>query len=103
MLCFRNKQKQVNTQIEKRIKKDKNDLQKEAKVLLLETHQSGKSTHLRMVRVVHGESYSDDEKTSFIVHIYNQVVNAIQELVLEMDLKKDILSDTLQMRLNLNS
>lgn len=41
-----------------------------------------------MVRVVHAEGYSDDEKRSFIVHIYNQVVNAIQEFVKEMDLQK---------------
>ncbi|VDI48710.1 Hypothetical predicted protein [Mytilus galloprovincialis] len=35
MFCFRNKQKKVNTQIEKRIQKDKDDFGKEIKVLLL--------------------------------------------------------------------
>lgn len=88
MLCCRSEQKRVNKQIEKRIKKDKDDLKKEVKVLLLGTHRSGKSTLLRQLRLIHGVGYSDDEKRSFTAHIYRQIVKAIQDLVFEMDLLK---------------
>ncbi|CAC5408086.1 G protein alpha q subunit,Guanine nucleotide-binding protein subunit alpha-11,Guanine nucleotide-binding protein G(q) subunit alpha [Mytilus coruscus] len=88
MLCYRNEQKRENKNIEKRIKRDKRDLQEEVKVLLLGTNQSGKSTLIRQLKIVHGVGFSEDEIRSFIVPIHHQIVTTIQDLIFAMDLLK---------------
>lgn len=77
-------QKRINAEIEKQLKRDKKDARRELKLLLLGTGESGKSTFIKQMRIIHGAGYSDDDKKAFIKLIYQNIVMAMQSMLKAM-------------------
>lgn len=54
---------------------------REMKVLLLGAGESGKSTFLKQMRIIHGEDYSDQERIEFRAIIYHNLLKGMKVLV----------------------
>ena len=78
-------QRRINQEIEKQIKKDKRDQRKELKLLLLGTGESGKSTFIKQMRIIHGTGYSEEDKRSFIKLIFQNIFTAMNSMIRAMD------------------
>lgn len=74
-------QKRINQEIEKQLKKDKSNARKELKLLLLGCGESGKSTFIKQMRIIHGSGYSDEDKKGFAKLIYQNVFMATQQMI----------------------
>ena len=79
-------QRRINQEIERQIKKDKRDQRKELKLLLLGTGESGKSTFIKQMRIIHGAGYSDEDKRGFIKLVYQNIFMAMQSMIRAMDM-----------------
>lgn len=78
-------QKRINQEIEKQLRKDKKDARRELKLLLLGTGESGKSTFIKQMRIIHGSGYTDDDKRTFIKLVYQNIFMAINSLIRAME------------------
>uniref|UniRef100_A0A1B6EDC0 Guanine nucleotide-binding protein subunit alpha n=1 Tax=Clastoptera arizonana TaxID=38151 RepID=A0A1B6EDC0_9HEMI len=81
-------QKRINQEIEKQLRRDKRDARRELKLLLLGTGESGKSTFIKQMRIIHGSGYSDEDKRTFIKLVYQNIFMAMQSMIRAMDLLK---------------
>ncbi|WKX89060.1 hypothetical protein Q1695_008593 [Nippostrongylus brasiliensis] len=78
-------QKRINQEIEKQLQRDKRNARRELKLLLLGTGESGKSTFIKQMRIIHGNGYSDEDKRAHIRLVYQNVFMAIQSMIRAMD------------------
>ena len=53
--------------------------------LLTGTGESGKSTFIKQMRIIHGSGYSDDDKRGFIKLVYQNIFMAMNSMVKAMD------------------
>ncbi|OAF71007.1 Guanine nucleotide-binding protein G(q) subunit alpha [Intoshia linei] len=74
-------QKRINDNIERQLRKEKHDNRLELKLLLLGTGESGKSTFIKQMRVIHGNGYSREDLMGYRVQIAQNVYLCIQTLV----------------------
>lgn len=105
-------QKRINQEIERQLRKDKRDARRELKLLLLGKYQtrpgpglirvpvpvcsslttgtgeSGKSTFIKQMRIIHGSGYSDEDKRGFIKLVYQNIFMAMQSMIKAMELLK---------------
>lgn len=79
-------QKRINQEIERQLRKDKRDARRELKLLLLGTGESGKSTFIKQMRIIHGSGYTEDDKRSFIKLVYQNIFMAMQSMIKAMDM-----------------
>ena len=79
-------QKRINKEIDKQLKRDRYEAHKELKLLLLGTGESGKSTFIKQLRIIHGAGYSEADKKLHIKLVYQNVFSAMQTLIKAMDL-----------------
>ncbi|XP_035207371.1 guanine nucleotide-binding protein subunit alpha-11-like [Stegodyphus dumicola] len=79
-------QKRINREIEKQLRNDKRAARRQLKLLLLGTGESGKSTFIKQMRIIHGSGYSDEDKRSFIKLVYQNIFMAMQSMVKAMEL-----------------
>lgn len=86
-------QKRINQEIERQLRRDKRDARRELKLLLLGTGESGKSTFIKQMRIIHGSGYSDEDKRGFIKLVYQNIFMAMQSMIRAMDLLKIQYSD----------
>ncbi|MGH0146621.1 UNVERIFIED_CONTAM: hypothetical protein FKN15_041232 [Acipenser sinensis] len=49
------------------------------------TGESGKSTFIKQMRIIHGSGYTDEDKKGFIKLVYQNIFTAMQSLVWAMD------------------
>ena len=49
------------------------------------TGESGKSTFIKQMRIIHGSGYSDDDKRSFIKLVYQNIFMAMNSMIHAMD------------------
>ncbi|GFY68990.1 guanine nucleotide-binding protein G(q) subunit alpha [Trichonephila inaurata madagascariensis] len=78
-------QKRINQEIEKQLRKDKRDSRRELKLLLLGTGESGKSTFIKQMRIIHGSGYVDEDKRSFTKLVYQNMFMAMQSMIKAME------------------
>jgi guanine nucleotide-binding protein G(q) subunit alpha len=78
-------QKRINAEIDRQLRKDKRDARRELKLLLLGTGESGKSTFIKQMRIIHGSGYTDDDKRTFIKLVYQNIFMAMNSMVKAMD------------------
>ena len=52
------------------------------------TGESGKSTFIKQMRIIHGAGYTDDDKKTFIKLVYQNIFMAMQSMIRAMDLLK---------------
>jgi transcriptional regulator of acetoin/glycerol metabolism len=81
-------QSRINKEIERQIKKDKRDQRKELKLLLLGTGESGKSTFIKQMRIIHGSGYSEEDKRTFIKLVYQNIYMAMNSMIRAMEALK---------------
>jgi guanine nucleotide-binding protein G(q) subunit alpha len=62
--------------------------------LFLGTGESGKSTFIKQMRIIHGSGYSDEDKRGFIKLVYQNIFMAMQSMIRAMDLLKIQYSDS---------
>ncbi|XP_065562189.1 guanine nucleotide-binding protein G(q) subunit alpha [Artemia franciscana] len=79
-------QKRINQEIERQLKRDKQNARKELKLLLLGTGESGKSTFIKQMRIIHGTGYSNEDRRGFIKLVYQNIFMAMQAMIRAMDL-----------------
>lgn len=70
-------------QIERQLKQDDRakNWKKEIKIILLGAGESGKSTFLKQMRIIHGEDYSVEDRIEFRPLIYHNVLKGMKVLV----------------------
>ncbi|KAG8520263.1 Guanine nucleotide-binding protein G(q) subunit alpha [Galemys pyrenaicus] len=79
---------QGTDKIERLLLLDKRDARREFKMLPLGTGESGKSTFIKQMRIIHGSGYSDEDKRGFTKLVYQHVVTAMQAMIRAMDTLK---------------
>uniref|UniRef100_A0A146V978 Guanine nucleotide binding protein (G protein), alpha 13b n=1 Tax=Fundulus heteroclitus TaxID=8078 RepID=A0A146V978_FUNHE len=88
-LCFPNcfltsgeaEQLRKSKEIDKCINRDKTYVKRLVKILLLGAGESGKSTFLKQMRIIHGEDFDQKAKEEFRATIYSNVIKGIRVLV----------------------
>ncbi|KAM4706847.1 guanine nucleotide-binding protein subunit alpha-14 [Discoglossus pictus] len=86
--CLSAEQKEaqrINAEIEKQLGRDKRNARKELKLLLLGTGESGKSTFIKQMRIIHGSGYSDEDRRGFTKLVYQNIFTAMQSMIRAMD------------------
>lgn len=78
-------QKRINDEIERQLRKDKRDQRRELKLLLLGTGESGKSTFIKQMRIIHGQGYTEDDRKSFAKLVYQNIFQAMHALCRAMN------------------
>ena len=55
---------------------------------VLGTGESGKSTFIKQMRIIHGAGYSDEDKRGFIRLVYQNIFMAMHSMIRAMDTLK---------------
>ncbi|XP_065841713.1 guanine nucleotide-binding protein G(q) subunit alpha-like [Oscarella lobularis] len=74
-------QRRINQAIEKELRKDRRAARRELKLLLLGTGESGKSTFVKQMRIIHGAGYTDSDRAGFKSLVYSNVYTAMGQLM----------------------
>ncbi|XP_075267005.1 guanine nucleotide-binding protein subunit alpha-14 isoform X1 [Opisthocomus hoazin] len=78
----------ISAEIERRLRRDKRDARRELKLLLLGTGESGKSTFIKQMRIIHGSGYTEEDRKGFTKVVYQNIFTAMQAMVRAMDTLK---------------
>ncbi|KAG7271547.1 hypothetical protein CRUP_004010 [Coryphaenoides rupestris] len=73
--------RRINYEIERQLRRDKKDSRREFKLLLLGTGESGKSTFIKQMRIIHGSGYTEEDKRSYTRLVYQNIFTAMQTMV----------------------
>jgi len=52
------------------------------------TGESGKSTFIKQMRIIHGSGYSDEDKRGYIKLVFQNIFMAMQSMIKAMDMLK---------------
>ncbi|XP_022062672.1 guanine nucleotide-binding protein G(q) subunit alpha-like [Acanthochromis polyacanthus] len=77
--------RRINDEIERQLRRDKRRSSREYKLLLLGTGESGKSTFIKQMRIIHGRGYSDEDKRGFTRLVYQNIFTAMQAMIQAMN------------------
>mmetsp|Transcript_7194 Transcript_7194/g.18464 ORF Transcript_7194/g.18464 Transcript_7194/m.18464 type:complete len:370 (+) Transcript_7194:292-1401(+) len=72
--------RQRSREIDRAIKKQAKKLRKQIKLLLLGTGESGKSTLVKQMKIIHGDGFSDAEKQDYREVIHSNIIKAMETL-----------------------
>ncbi|KAJ3204744.1 guanine nucleotide-binding protein subunit alpha [Dinochytrium kinnereticum] len=73
--------RQRNDEIEAALKKEKASLKNEVKMLLLGAGESGKSTILKQMKLIHDNGYNNDEREAFKEIIFSNTVQSMRVIL----------------------
>ncbi len=71
----------INNEINRQIRKERVNCRKQLKLLILGTGESGKSTFIKQMRIIHGSGYTIDERKNFIVLVVKNIYLAITTII----------------------
>ncbi|KAI1883047.1 hypothetical protein AGOR_G00241210 [Albula goreensis] len=71
---------EVDREIQRILRQQKKRERKEIKVLLLGTGESGKTTFIKQMRIIHGEGYSEESRRAFAKLVFQNIFTAIKAL-----------------------
>lgn len=71
----------IHREIERQLRRDKRESHRELKLLLLGTGESGKSTFIKQMRIIHGSGYSEVDRKGFTRLVFQNIVTAIKALI----------------------
>ncbi|XP_023860380.1 guanine nucleotide-binding protein G(q) subunit alpha [Salvelinus sp. IW2-2015] len=74
----------IDKEIQRILRQQKNRERKEIKVLLLGTGESGKTTFIRQMRIIHGNGFSEEERRDFAKLIYQNIFTAVKAMTRAM-------------------
>ncbi|XP_075597014.1 guanine nucleotide-binding protein subunit alpha-14 [Balearica regulorum gibbericeps] len=75
----------ISAEIERQLRRDKRDARRELKLLLLGTGESGKSTFIKQMRIIHGSGYTEEDRKGFTKLVYQNIFTAMQAMIRAMD------------------
>ncbi|KAI8335208.1 G-alpha protein [Blakeslea trispora] len=78
-------EKQRNQEIDQQIKRDRANLRKEIKMLLLGAGESGKSTILKQMKLIHDGGYTPEERENFKEVIFSNTMQSMRVTLEAMD------------------
>ncbi|KAF9256026.1 heterotrimeric G-protein alpha subunit, GPA3-like protein [Marasmius fiardii PR-910] len=70
--------------IDKNIEEDYKQYKKECKILLLGSGESGKSTIVKQMRIIHKNGFPDKERAQFRPIVYRNVLDSVHAIILAM-------------------
>ncbi|XP_050951295.1 guanine nucleotide-binding protein subunit alpha-11-like [Labeo rohita] len=70
----------INNEIKRILAEQKKRQRKEIKVLLLGTGESGKTTFIKQMQIIHGSGYSDDERRSYAKLVFQNIFQAMNAM-----------------------
>lgn len=76
--------RRINDEIERQLRRDKRNSRREYKLLLLGTGESGKSTFIKQMRIIHGRGYSEEDKRGFTRLVFQNIFTAMQAMIQAM-------------------
>ncbi|KAJ8347155.1 hypothetical protein SKAU_G00285560 [Synaphobranchus kaupii] len=71
----------ISKEIEKRLRRDKQDSRRELKLLLLGTGESGKSTFIKQMRIIHGSGYTAEDRRGITKLVYQNIFISMQAMI----------------------
>ncbi|KAK4685088.1 hypothetical protein P7C73_g5065, partial [Tremellales sp. Uapishka_1] len=74
--------KDRSNQIDRQLEDDSKKFKKECKILLLGSGESGKSTIVKQMKIIHQNGYSKDELLNFRMIVHKNVIDSAQALVM---------------------
>nr|BAB79199.1 G protein alpha subunit q class [Halocynthia roretzi] len=77
--------KRINAEIERELRRHKRDARRELKLLLLGTGESGKSTFIKQMRIIHGKGYSDNDRREFCKLVHQNILTSMQNMIRAME------------------
>lgn len=83
-VCLSSEDKETkarNDEIDNQLKKDKVAARNEVKMLLLGAGESGKSTILKQMQLIHGAGYSNEEREAFKEIIFSNTVQSMRVII----------------------
>lgn len=75
---------QRSQEIDKRIAEDAQKFKKECKILLLGSGESGKSTIVKQMKIIHQDGFSRDELIQYRPIIYRNLLESAHNIILAM-------------------
>ncbi|XP_026559614.1 guanine nucleotide-binding protein subunit alpha-14-like isoform X1 [Pseudonaja textilis] len=75
----------LRLEIERRLRRDKLHSADELKLLLLGTGESGKSTFIKQMKIIHGSGFTEEERKRYTKLVYQNIYSAMQAMVSAMD------------------
>jgi guanine nucleotide-binding protein subunit alpha len=76
---------QRNKELDQVIKQEKEKLKSEVKLLLLGAGESGKSTIVKQMKIIHEDGFSEVERESYREIVFGNTIHAMQSLLNGMD------------------
>jgi guanine nucleotide-binding protein G(i) subunit alpha len=76
---------QNSNNIDKQLAVEQNNYSKVIKVLLLGSGESGKSTIVKQMKIIHLDGYSKEELISFKYEIFRNVLESAKQILVAMD------------------
>ncbi|XP_062844587.1 guanine nucleotide-binding protein G(q) subunit alpha-like [Trichomycterus rosablanca] len=83
----------ISQEIERQLKTDQRNMSKEVKLLLLGTGESGKSTFIKQMRIIHGKGYSEEDRKGFTRLVFQNIFVAVQAMIEAMDVLRIAFTD----------
>ncbi|XP_078510430.1 guanine nucleotide-binding protein subunit alpha-13 [Lissotriton helveticus] len=74
-------QQRKSREIDKSLSREKTHVKRLVKILLLGAGESGKSTFLKQMRIIHGQDFDQRAKEEFRATIYSNVIKGVRVLV----------------------
>ncbi|XP_064186434.1 guanine nucleotide-binding protein subunit alpha-11-like [Anguilla rostrata] len=74
----------VDREIQYILRKQKKRERREIKILLLGTGESGKTTFIKQMRIIHGEGYSEEQCKAFAKLVHQNIFSAVQAMTAAM-------------------
>ncbi|XP_026887527.2 guanine nucleotide-binding protein subunit alpha-11-like [Electrophorus electricus] len=78
----------VDKEIKRILADQKKRERREIKVLLLGTGESGKTTFIKQMRIIHGKGYSEDDRRAFDKLVFQNIFTAIKAMTAAMSTLK---------------
>ncbi|KAK9967482.1 hypothetical protein ABG768_001880 [Culter alburnus] len=78
----------INKEIKHIIAEQKKRERREVKLLLLGTGESGKTTFMKQMRIIHGNGFSEDEKRSYTKLVFQNIFQAMSAITEAMSTLK---------------
>lgn len=71
----------IHREIEERLRLDKRESMRFFKLLLLGTGESGKSTFIKQMRIIHGVGYNEEDRKEFTKFIHQNILQSMQAMI----------------------
>ncbi|KAF3690963.1 Guanine nucleotide-binding protein subunit alpha-14 [Channa argus] len=87
MCCLSEEEKNsiaVDKEIKRILKDQKKKERREIKILLLGTGESGKTTFIRQMRIIHGRGFSEEDRKAFVKCIFQNIFTAMKAMTVAM-------------------